>query len=85
MPEPELTDDQLELASRYNLSTEEVKRVRGKTWAEKCEDAQRLAAIPEARPNRGEIAALEANKYEQHQRIVDLFHPPAKSEGGEGS
>jgi hypothetical protein len=37
--------------------------VRGATLAEKCEDAQRLAALAKPRVNEGELAALAA--YEQ--------------------
>ena len=62
---PKLSVDKLELVARYGLSAENVKRVRGKTWAEKCEDAERLAALAKPRVNEGEIAALAA--YEQMQ------------------
>src|SRR5262245_49115393 len=58
--ESELSADQIELANRYGLSAPEVRRVRGRSWTEKCEDAERLAAIVSKQPNRGEIAALAA-------------------------
>jgi hypothetical protein len=60
---PKLSAEQLELATRYGLSAEDVKRVHGETWAEKCEDAERLAALAKPEINAGEIAALAA--YEQ--------------------
>jgi hypothetical protein len=43
----ELNDEQAELARRYGLSAEDVKRVRGETWAEKCADAERLSNLAE--------------------------------------
>ena len=44
----ELTDEQAELQRRYGLSDEGALRVRGDTWAERCEDAERLAETVEA-------------------------------------
>jgi hypothetical protein len=67
---PKLSADQLELATRYGLSAETVKRVRGDTWAEKCEDAERLAALARPRVNEGEIAALAAYGQKQAQRAA---------------
>ena len=69
-PEPKLTADQLELATRYGLSAETVKRVRGDTWAETCEDAERLAALAKPRVNEGEIAALAAYGQKQSRRAA---------------
>jgi hypothetical protein len=43
----ELDDEQAELARRYGLSSEDVKRVRGESWAERCDDAERLANLAE--------------------------------------
>jgi hypothetical protein len=80
--EPELTADQLELADRYGLTAQEVRRVRGRSWAERCEDAERLAAIVKQQPNRGEIAALAAHKKNQHQALIELLHP-SKPKGDE--
>ena len=84
MSEPELTDDQRELAVRYGLSLQEVKRVRGRTWAERCQDAERLAAIVRQQPNRGELAALSIGKG-HHQAILDLFHPTDDKDGEDSS
>ena len=81
--EPELTDDQLELADRYGLTAQEVRRVRGRTWAERCSDAERLAAIVKQQPNRGEIAALEAHTKNQHQALIELLHPGKPRTGEE--
>jgi hypothetical protein len=78
----DLTEDQVELATRYGLLPQEVRRVRGQTWAEKCADAERLAAIVKAQPNRGEIAALAAHKKNQHQALIELLHP-SKPKGDE--
>jgi len=60
--EPELSADQLELATRYGLSAQDAKRVRGEIWTEKCEDAERLAALAKPGVNEGEIAALAARQ-----------------------
>jgi hypothetical protein len=65
---PKLSADQLELATRYGLSAEDVKRVRGETWAEKCEDAERLAALAKPGVNEGELAALAAYGQKQADR-----------------
>ena len=54
--------------------------MRGRTWAEKCEDAERLAAIVRQQPNRGELAALSIGKG-HHQAILDLFHPIDDKDG----
>jgi ketosteroid isomerase-like protein len=67
---PKLSADELELATRYGLSAENVKRVRGETWAEKCEDAKRLAELAKPEVNAGEKAALAAHAEKQTQRAA---------------
>jgi hypothetical protein len=67
---PKLSADELELASRYGLSAQDVKRVRGETWAEKCEDAERLAALDKPMVNAGEKAALAAHGQKQTRRAA---------------
>lgn len=82
----ELTADQLELADRYGLTAQEVRRVRGKTWDEKCQDAQRSAEVVKQQPNRGEIAALSAHKTKQNRALVELLHGrPSQTEDGKES
>jgi hypothetical protein len=46
----ELDDDQRELANRYDLPPLLVTRVRGETWPEKCEDAEKLAKLVHPEP-----------------------------------
>jgi hypothetical protein len=65
---PKLTADQLELATRYGLSAQDAKRVRGDSWAEKCEDAERLAELAKPGINEGELAALAAYGQKQTRR-----------------
>jgi hypothetical protein len=55
----ELNEDEAELARRYSLSPDDVKRVRGETWAERDQDAARLAATIEHKPERESEAAQE--------------------------
>jgi|SRR5829696_3760860 len=45
-PDP-LTDEQAELQRRYSLTDEDARRVRGETWAELNEDAERLSRLSE--------------------------------------
>jgi hypothetical protein len=65
---PQLSANQLELCRRYGLTAEDVKRVRGATWAEKCEDAARLAELARPGVNEGELAALAAYGRKQSDR-----------------
>ena len=93
-PAVELTDDERELARRYGLSPQDVKRVRGETWAERCQDAARLAS-PEPRPTPEEprsptddlntnVLGLFAAKAERDRALVELIHPPpTEGKGGQ--
>ena len=51
-------------------SAEDVKQVRGEDWGEKCEDAERLAALAKPRVNEGELAALAAHAQKESQRAA---------------
>jgi hypothetical protein len=73
------------------LSDEDVQRVRGESWAEKCEDATRLANLAEPQSNRerarrhleamqdnpnvGELLALSQDKWAESRRFLESIHP----------
>jgi hypothetical protein len=83
----ELDDEQLELVARYHLPPELVTRVRGGSWAERCEDAKRLAKLVREEPSEDQGrqrlreqlgTALEA-KAEANRTLGEMLH------GGDGS
>ena len=81
--------DEAELARRYSLSTEDVQRVRGESWAERCADAERLAQLSDSqsirdrarrhlqamqdKPNKGELAALTGHAERKAQATARLI------------
>lgn len=87
-PEAKLDADQGELARRYGLSPEDVQRVRGETWGERCEDAERLAGLvgeptirDRARRHLSEMTAEQIllnpsqSKLERDEALVRMLHP----------
>lgn len=86
-PNTELDGEQAELVRRCGLSATDAQQIRGDTWAEKCDDAQRLAGLAEPQsirerarrhlqamqdsPNQGELAALAMLDH-KHEQDAEL-------------
>ncbi len=61
-----MNDEQAELARRYALSADELKRVHGETWSEKCADAERLAELREPQSIRERALRHLQNEMDEH-------------------
>jgi hypothetical protein len=86
-PDVELDEEQRELAGRYGLPPQLVTRVRGETWAAKCEDAKRLAKLVREKPLsaaeeqgqerlRQQFGTANEAKDEANRAFVEMLHPP---------
>ena len=80
-PTVELDDDHAELARRYSLSAEDAKRIRGNTWAERCEDAERLVGLTGERSIR-DRARAHLRALQEKQSVLEAGRPPAPNTTG---
>ena len=97
-PIVELDNDQTELARRYSLTAEDAKRIRGDTWAERCEDAERLVGLAGEQSIRDRARAhlramQEGNPnvgelaafatVDAREALIGSLHPPSKDKGND--
>ena len=86
----ELSEEQRELQARYALSDEQVQRVRGASWGERCEDAERLVQLenpPETLRERT-LAHLERRllaEKPEYRALIEAVHPTPDPEPSENA